>query len=209
MKIRIFKFSYFHTFLIFRPGVRPPSVHRPSVRPSVRSSSVRQPARLERGLLASQPASRQGSSTRAAVRPPSVRRPFFVRPQARASASPRVRPSVRAFVQILNFHENLKIRILKFSYTIISGFRPGVRPRSVHGPSTVRPRSFHGPSVRPSVLRPSASPRVRQPARPPVRPSVEILRPTQPASQPASSQTFTSSNIVRDKLTARAWGRAP
>ena len=35
------------------------------------------------------------------------------------------------------------------------------------------------------------------------------VRPTQPASQPASSQTFTSSNIVRDKLTARAWGRAP
>ncbi len=164
MKTRIFKFSHFHTFLIFRPGVRPPSV-----RPSVRSSSVRQPARLERGLLASQPAVRVHPPVR-----PSVHRPSVVRPQARASASPRVRPSVRAFVQILNFHENLKIRILKFSYTIISGFRPGVRPRSVHGPS-----------ARPSLLRPSASPRVRQPARPPVRPSVEILRPTQPASQPA------------------------
>ena len=186
MEIRIFKFLYFHTFLIFRPGVRPPSVHRPStvrppsVRPSVRSSSVRQPARLERGLLASQPASRQGSSTRAAVRPPSVRRPFFVRPQARASASPRVRPSVRAFVQILNFHENLKIRILKFSYTIISGFRPGVRPRSVHGPSTVRP------SVRPFFVRPparaSASPRVR----PSVRPSKFCVQPSQPASQLAN-----------------------
>ena len=175
MKIRIFKFSYFHTFLIFRPGVRPPSVHRPSVhRPSVRPFFVRPPARASGTRTFSQPASRQGSPTRAAVRPPSVRRLFFVRPKARASASPRVRPSVRAFDQILNFHENLKIRIFKFSYTIISGFRPGVRPRSVHGPS-----------VRPSVLRPSASPRVRQPARPPVRPSVEMLRPTQPASQPA------------------------
>jgi hypothetical protein len=105
MKIRIFKFSYFHTFLIFRPGVRPPSVHRPStvrppsVRPSVRSSSVRQPARLERGLLASQPASRQGSSTRAAVRPPSVRRPSAsprVRQPARPPARASVRPSERS-----------------------------------------------------------------------------------------------------------------
>ena len=155
----------------FRPGVRPPSVHRPSVRPFF----VRPPARASGTRTFSQPASRQGSFTRAAVRPPSVRRPFFVRPQARASASPRVRPSVRAFDQILNFHENLKIRILKFSYTIISGFRPGVRPRSVHGPS-VRPFFVRPPA------RASASPRVR----PSVRPSKFCVQPSQPASQLAN-----------------------
>ena len=91
MKIRIFKFSYFHIFIhswIFpswRPStVRPPSVHRPSVRPFF----VRPPARASgTKVLASQPASRQGKSA--------IFMDFFVRPSVHRPST--VRPSVRPF----------------------------------------------------------------------------------------------------------------
>ena len=74
-----------------------------------------------------------------------------------------VRPSARPSVYRLRFHENMKIRILKFSYKIRLGVRPSarpsvcyscVRPPSVHHPSTVR-QLLHRPTVRACTSQPA------------------------------------------------------
>ena len=98
----------------------------------------------------------------------------FVRPSVvPPSATPRVRirPCVRPCdqekpgikVNLLYFHENMKIRILKFSYKIRLGVRPSarpsvcyscVRPPSVHHQSTVR-QLLHHPTVRACTSQPA------------------------------------------------------
>ena len=177
MKIRIFKFSNFHTFLDFLVLA---SVHRPSVRPFF----VRPPARASgTRVLASQPASRQGKSA--------IFVDFFVRASVHRPIT--VRLSVRPFRHGNQpyFHENMKIRIFIFSY--IPDFSSG-RPSTVRPPSAVRQPArlergllasqpavrdsgFIHPCGRPSTVRPSS---VRKPARPPARASV---RPSERSSK--------------------------